>query len=121
MAELRVDNLDRGQALVASGRVANTFCSRLRGLIGRKRLEPGDGLLIAPCQSVHTHFMSFSIDVLYVDESQKVVAVDHDLQPWRFGRIQRRARFVIELPAGTAASTGTQVGDRLAVHGYGPR
>jgi uncharacterized membrane protein (UPF0127 family) len=62
--------------------------------------------------------MSFTIDVLYVDKDQKVVAIDQEMAPWRFGRIHRGVRFVIELPAGTASKTGTQVGDQLQVQGY---
>jgi uncharacterized membrane protein (UPF0127 family) len=78
----------------------------------------GEGLLIVPCNSVHSNFMSFTIDVLYVDKVQKVVAVDEEMAPWRFGRIRRGVHFVIELPAGTASKTGTQEGDQLLVQGY---
>lgn len=115
---VRVENLTQGQTLVAAGRVADGYWSRLRGLIGSKPLEVGEGLLIVPCNSIHTHFMGFAIDVLYVDKAQQVVAIDHEMAPWRFGKIHRGARFVVELPAGTAAVTGTQVGDQLEVHGY---
>jgi len=112
---LRVVNATRGQSLVAAGWVADRFWSRLRGLIGNPLLEPGEGLLITPCNSVHTHFMGFPIDVLYVNGTEEVVGIDHALRPWRFGRLYRGARFVLELPAGTARATGTQVGDRLQV------
>jgi len=86
--------------------------------MGSEALAPGEGLLIAPCRSVHTHFMRFPIDVLYVNEAQQVVGIDQTLSPWRFGRFCRRARFVIELSSGTVHATGTQVGDRLQVQGY---
>ena len=113
-----VANLTRGQTLVSSGRVADTFFTSLRGLIGHKPLTEGEGLLIVPSNSIHTQFMGFPIDVLYVDKGLRVVAMDQAMVPWRFGRIHRGARFVVELPAGTLAATGTQPGDQLQVEGY---
>ncbi|GAG21859.1 unnamed protein product, partial [marine sediment metagenome] len=108
----------RQQTLVTGGQVANTFWSRLRGLIGSEPLAPGEGLLIVPCKAIHTHFMRFPIDVLYVDAGNEVVAIGHALPPWRFGRLYRPSRFVLELPAGAAKNTDTQVGDRLQIKGY---
>ena len=110
--------MTRGQNLATAGRVADTFWTRLRGLLGSKPLAPGEGLLVVPCKSVHTHFMRFPIDVLYVNEAREVVGIDQNLPPWRFGRFYRRVRFVVELPAGTAQATGSQVGDQLQVQGY---
>jgi uncharacterized membrane protein (UPF0127 family) len=104
--------------MVTRGRVADNMWTRLKGLIGSRPLEAGEGLLIVPCQSVHTHFMRFPIDVVYVDAADQVVGLHHSLPPWRFGRFHRRARFVIELPAGTVEATGTEVGDRLSIEGY---
>lgn len=118
MKDIHVENMSRGQTLVTKGRVADGFLSRLRGLIGHQPLEEGEGLLIVPCNSIHTHFMGFPIDVVYVDRSLKVVAIDHAMKPWRFGRVRRGARFVIELPAGSIAARGTQQGDQLEVRGY---
>jgi hypothetical protein len=114
---LQARNLTRGTTLVSAGRVARSFFARLRGLMGSAPLAPGEGLLIIPCSSVHTHFMRFPIDVLYVNARGEVVGIDPALTPWRFGHFYRRVRFVIELPAGTAQSTATQVGDRLDVLG----
>lgn len=118
MTGLRVENLTRGQTVVTAGRVADSFWTRLRGLIGSKPLDTGEGLLIVPCHSVHTHFMSFPIDVLYVNRAQQVVGIDRNLAPWHFGHFYRRVHFVIELSAGSADATGTQVGDQLQVQGY---
>jgi len=116
---IRVDNLTRNTTLASRCRVADSFFPRLVGLMGAAGLAAGQGLLILPCNSIHTHLMRSPIDVLYVSRELEVVYVDHAMKPWRFGRIHRGARFVVELPAGTAAATGTQVGDRLAVQGYG--
>jgi uncharacterized membrane protein (UPF0127 family) len=114
-----VDNVTRAQTLVCRGRVADSGWTRMRGLIGSEPLEPGEGLLIVPCTSIHTLFMGFPIDVLYVNNEPKVVGIDESVVPWRTGRRHRGTRFVLELPAGTADATGTQVGDQLSIVGYG--
>ena len=115
---MRIENLTRGQTLVTAGRVADNYWSRFRGLIGSKPLQAGEGLLIVPCSSIHTHFMSFPIDVLYLNREGEVVGIDHSLPPWRLGRFYKRVRCVLELPAGTAQATGSVVGDKLQVEGF---
>ncbi|MGL4649533.1 MAG: DUF192 domain-containing protein [Caldilineaceae bacterium] len=111
---MRLLNETRTQPLMSEGRLANNFWTRLKGLIGVRTLPEGEGLLIAPCTSVHTMFMSIPIDVLHVDKEYTVLAMVPDMAPWRVGPIVRRSRYVVELPAGTIARTGTQVGDKLA-------
>jgi hypothetical protein len=86
--------------------------------LATSRWRRGEGPLIVPCNSVHTHFMSFAMDVLYVDKAQKILAIDQEMAPWRFGRIHRHARFVIELSAGTVGRTGTEVGHQSQVEVY---
>ena len=117
MSPIVVENQTRRHVLVTTGRMANTMWARLRGLIGSRPLAQGEGLLILPSRSVHTHFMGFPIDVIYVNASDVVVGIDSNLVPWRFGRFYRHVRFIIELPAGTAESTGTEVGDQLRITG----
>ena len=114
---MEIQNLTRNTSVVSNGHVASNFFTRFKGLMGAPSLDKGEGLLIFPCNSIHTHFMRFPIDVLYVSKDGEVAAVDRAMAPWRFGRIHRRAYFVIELPAGTAAATGTEVGDRVEVSG----
>jgi uncharacterized protein len=112
---LRVTNLTRQTPLVSAGRVADGYWSRLKGLIGVRDFPQGNGLLITPCRGVHCMFMSIPIDVLYVDQADRVVALDPEMAPWRVGKVYRQARYVIELPAGTVAASGTAVGDQLRV------
>lgn len=112
---LRVTNLTRNATLVTHGRVANSIWTRFKGLIGVRELAPGDGLAIVPCNGVHCLFMSIPIDVLYVSADHRVVALDREMRPWTIGGFHRGAHYVIELPAGTIAATGTAVGDQLAV------
>ena len=118
MSSITVQNATRNTTIISDGRVADNFFTRMRGLIGSPPLKEGEGMLIVPSNSIHTHYMGFPIDVLYVSRELEVVHVDHNMAPWRFGRIHRQARFVIELPAGTAAETGTEVGDTLVVRGF---
>jgi hypothetical protein len=113
---LQIDNLTRNTPLVTAGRLADSFWSRFVGLMGAAGLAPGEGLLLTRSNSIHTHFMRFPIDVLYVSRELAVVHVDRAMAPWRFGRIHRGSHFVVELPAG--AAEGTEVGDVLAVRGY---
>ncbi len=113
MRVVRVHNVTRGRDLATRAQVAASFWTRLRGLIGRPHLAPGEGLVLIPSRGVHMWFMRFPIDVVYVDREGRVVDVDEHLAPWRIGRPRPRAHFVVELPAGTVAATGTRPGDQV--------
>ncbi|NPA91034.1 MAG: DUF192 domain-containing protein [Chloroflexi bacterium] len=112
---MRVYNRTRDAVLVFRGRVANTFWTRLRGLIATPPLEPGEGLLLLPSRGIHSWFMSYPIDVLYLDSQGRVVDVEEHVSPWRVGRPRWRAHMVLEVPAGMVRATNTQVGDVLDV------
>lgn len=118
METIQIENVTRGITLVSRGRAADNAWTRLRGLIGGKPLQDGEGMLIVPCQSIHTHFMSFPIDALYISPDQQVVGADREMKPWRFGRLHRKARAVLELPAGAIGRSDTQVGDQLRILNY---
>jgi uncharacterized membrane protein (UPF0127 family) len=92
--------------------VADSVRTRLRGLLGRRELEPGEGLLLRPANSVHTAFMRFSIDVVFLDGELHVLDVVEAVEPWRL-KTRRRARAVLELGAGEAARQGIVPGKRL--------
>ncbi len=94
--------------------VANSFLTRGLGLIGRAGLAAGDGLLITKTGSITMFFMRFAIDAIFLDRSMRVLQVAKDLRPWvpAVGA-PRGTDSVLELPAGTAARTGTQAGDEL--------
>lgn len=110
-----VENKTSNQTLLAHGRLAANPWTRLRGLIGVRQLAAGDGLLIKPCHGVHCMFMSIPIDVVYVDRSDRVVAVDKAMSPWAVGKIYRQSAYVVELPVGAIDATNTKPGDQLAV------
>ena len=86
--------------------------SRMRGLLGRDGLAQGEGLLIKPCGSVHTFFMGFPIDVVFLDRELSVVAVRPEVPPWRTAGT-RGAKVALELAAGEAARLGIAPGMRL--------
>jgi uncharacterized membrane protein (UPF0127 family) len=92
--------------------VAATPFARMRGLLGRRSLPSGQGILLRPAASVHTFFMRFSIDVVFLDDELRVVGIASDLPPWRAAG-KRGARAVLELPAGECARRGLQVGDTV--------
>lgn len=107
-----VRNQTRNNILAESADVADTSAKRQKGLLGRDRLDAGQGLWIVPCESVHTWFMRFPIDVLYLDRKKKVRKLRKAMRPWRLS-ICWSAHSVLELPAGIIEQTGTEQGDQL--------
>lgn len=93
--------------------VADGMFTRMRGLLGRRELLRGHGLLIEPTWSVHTWFMRFPIDVVFLDRDLTVVAIRSHLAPWR-AAARLRARSALELAAGECERLRLEVGDRLA-------
>jgi uncharacterized protein len=93
--------------------VADRAHRRMRGLLGRRRLSPGQGMVLRPAFAIHTHFMHFPIDVVFLDSDQVVIAVERNLRPWRTSSC-RGAREVVELAAGECERRGLEVGDRVA-------
>jgi uncharacterized protein len=102
-----------GRVVADSVVVADTTWRRLRGALGWKRLESGGGILLRPAWSIHTAFMRFPMDVIFIDPDQVVLRVDSKLGPFRTASC-RGAREVVELAAGEAARRGLRVGDRVA-------
>jgi uncharacterized membrane protein (UPF0127 family) len=119
MAAMRVRNLSRDADLAENATVADSFWRRLRGLLGRDGLAPGEGLVIMPCNSVHMLGMRFPLDVLHLDRSGTVLRVLSDLRPGQLGPLVWRSHAVIELPAGILAATGTVAGDQVALEPLG--
>jgi uncharacterized protein len=101
-----------GRVVCERCRVAASPFSRLRGLLGRKGLEAEEGLLLRPASSIHTWFMRFPIDAVFVDGEGAVVRIASDLGPWRAAG-RRGAKLVIELPSGECERRGLKTGDKL--------
>jgi uncharacterized protein len=94
--------------------LAETALTRMRGLLGRRELPSGEGILLKPASSVHMAFMRFPIDAVFLDRDLRVLKVAADLRPWR-AAAARGAKSVLEIPAGEAGRRGLTVGDRLLV------
>jgi uncharacterized membrane protein (UPF0127 family) len=109
---LRVLNLTRGTVLASRLEVADSGAKRNKGLLGRKCLAAGEGLWIIPCESVHTFFMQFPIDLVYLDRQNRIKKTRDCVPPWRLS-VCLSAHSILELPAGTIRSTLTQPGDTL--------
>ncbi|MBL8830726.1 MAG: DUF192 domain-containing protein [Planctomycetaceae bacterium] len=112
MAARRVIAVVDGRTICDELIVADRFWSRLVGLQFRRSLATGQGLLLTPCSSIHTCFMRFAIDLIWLDETQQVVELSPNIAPWRFVIPTRSARAVLELPAGSSLPA---VGEQLAV------
>jgi len=95
--------------------VADTMFARMRGLLGRRELPPGDGMLIRPAPSVQTFFMRFPIDVVFLSRDGDVLKVCEGVRPWR-AAAARRAHSTLELAAGEASRRGVAAGQRLVLH-----
>ncbi|MCX5786450.1 MAG: DUF192 domain-containing protein [Elusimicrobia bacterium] len=108
-----VFNLTRNLSVVSQARKADTFSSRLFGLIPRRSIGEEEGLWLFPCAMIHMCFMSFAIDAVFLDENLKTLRVVENLKPWRFSPWVYGAKSVLELNAGRCGGR-LAVGDQLA-------
>ena len=90
---------------------ANTFLARLKGLMGRKTLTQDTGLLLEPCDNVHTFHMNFPIDVIFLDHENKVIHIEHSMKPNQVGKRVKGAKKALEINGGLAATMNIQPGD----------
>lgn len=111
---VRLVNRTTGAVLAVRVARAERMVERLRGLLGRDRLGQGEALAIEPCASIHTFFMRFAIDAVFLDRRGRVVRAISELRPWRATRFHLGAVQVVELPAGSLARSGTREGDELS-------
>lgn len=116
ISSVKVMNLTRQSELGSRIEVADHGPARAKGLLGRKELGPGEGMWIVPCESVHTFFMQFPIDLVYLDRNNRIKKVRHSIPPWRVSACLS-AHSVIELPAGTVRTTKSERGDVLEFSG----
>jgi len=112
---MKAVNLRTHKVLATDVKVAVNLFTRMKGLLGKKELPQGEALWIKPCFSVHTFFMKFPIDVLFLNKKNKVIAVVTDLIPNRMTRLYPQSFSVLELPTGTIAATNTEVGDEIKI------
>lgn len=107
---ISIRNLTRDTQVASHVEVAGTNVKRSKGLLGRKGLDHGGGMWIIPCEAIHTFFMQFPIDLIYLDKKLRVKKVRSSVRAWRISACFS-AHSVLELPAGTIRETRTQTGD----------
>ena len=107
---LRVWNVTRGTALATFVEIADTARTRRKGLLGRLSLSAGEGLWITPCESVHTWFMQFPIDLVYLNRERRIEKLRSDVVPWRLSACLS-AGSVLELAAGSIRASESEQGD----------
>lgn len=113
-------NLDTGEIVVRRVYLADTFRRRLLGLIPRSRIDEDEGLLLVPCKGVHTFFMRFPIDIVYLDRYMSVVALFPDTRPWRVLPQVPGVAQVLETAAGTVSKSKTKIGNKLTFSSLPP-
>lgn len=108
-----VKNAERETILGEAIEVAATAVQRVKGLLGRECLEDGQGLLFKNCSSLHTFFMQFPIDILYIDKRGKVLKAAPSVRPFKLVAAPFKAHYALELPVGAIKDSATRVGDHL--------
>jgi uncharacterized membrane protein (UPF0127 family) len=112
---LRLVHPRSGRVLAERIRVPRTFFGRGLGLMLRRELPAGEGMWITPCNGIHTFFMRFAIDAVFLDRRLRVVRVRAGLRPWRVVPLVLRAHSVLELPDGTVAGLDLERGEQLSI------
>jgi uncharacterized membrane protein (UPF0127 family) len=112
---MRAYNLRNSNELANNVAVAESLLKRMKGLLGKSDMMPGEALWIKPCLSVHTFGMQFPIDIVFLDKKNKVAALIRNMHPNRLPRLNLRAASVLELPAGVLEATDTRIGDEIEI------
>jgi uncharacterized membrane protein (UPF0127 family) len=110
---MKAVNLRSKKEIAGNVAVATRMFERMKGLLGQSAMVAGDGLLIKPCNSVHTFGMKFPIDVVFLNRNNVIIAVRKNLAQNRLTQIYLKAASVLELPAGCLDATSTNVGDEI--------
>ena len=111
--DYEITNSRTGQVVAARAKMASAPLTRMKGLLGRRSMAPGEAIILRPAGSIHTLFMLFALDVVYLDSDDRVVKVVPDLVPWRFSAA-RKAHTTVEMAAGATAGMDLAPGDQLS-------
>ncbi|MDD4568717.1 MAG: DUF192 domain-containing protein [Tepidanaerobacteraceae bacterium] len=112
---MKVINADNNTIITEHLKVAANFWSRLKGLMKTDSLPEGSALLLEPCSSIHTFFMRYPIDAVFLDGENRVLYILHSIVPFRLSPLIKNAQKVLELPAGYCRRTDTEVGNKLQI------
>lgn len=110
---MKIINKTKNTVLASEVIIADSLLKRMKGLLGRKEFKEGQAIILAPCNGIHTFFMRFPIDVLFVDRENMIIALRQAIKPFRLSAFYRQAKFVIELAAGSLIASGSTKGDIL--------
>jgi len=108
-------NIRNGKQLADNVTVADDLFKRMKGLLGRDKLLDGEALWIKPCISIHTFFMKFRIDIVFLDRRNGVMALISSMRRNRLTRLHLKAVSVLEFPAGTIEKADIRIGDEIEI------
>ncbi len=111
----KVINTTKNTVVVEKLELANTNWQRFKGLMGRKGIKAGGGLWLEPCADVHSLFMRFKFDAVFLDKDGIVLHLKENMKPWRISKYVFKGRVVLELPAGEIANKKIEIGDELTI------
>lgn len=111
MKKVKVWNKTKESMILPKVYIAEGFFNRLRGLMGKKELDLDTGLLIRPCNSVHTFFMRFSIDIAFMNKDNQVCYIIHSMEKNKISPIVPKAFSIVEAPSGTFKGSNVEIGD----------
>lgn len=111
---MKLINQKNNLTIAVNLKFADTLKDRIDGLLKYQELPPGNALMLKPCNSIHSFFMRFAIDVVFIDKQNRVVRTISQFKPWRISGICFFAHACIELPAGTIQSACLSIGDTLS-------
>ncbi len=112
---LSILNTTKNAVIAQNGAIADTFLSRMAGLLNRKSLPKGEALVITQCKSIHMFFMRFSIDVIFVDKNDRVVGLVQRIKPFQMSPVFFKSRYAIEVSEGVIEQTGTSIDDKVEI------
>jgi uncharacterized membrane protein (UPF0127 family) len=112
---MKIINQTRDTVLADKARIADSFLSRLVGLLNCSGLHQGEALVLSPSNSIHSFFMRFTFDAIFLNRDQQVIAVIPGFKPFRISRVYFKAITTIELPPGTIHASKTQFKDKIKI------
>jgi uncharacterized membrane protein (UPF0127 family) len=115
---MKIYNSTQNNIIAEEVKVAENFFTRSVGLLSRKYISENEALIIKPCCSIHTFFMKFEIDVLFVGANGKVISLYENVKPWRILPIHLKSQYVIELCAGQIRAKSINKNDNIEIEGF---
>jgi len=112
---MNIYNSSQNNLIADSVKVAENFFTRSIGLLSRKSISNNEALIIKPCGSIHTFFMRFDIDVLFVNKKNEIIALYENVKPFRILPIHLTSSYVIELAAGSISDKNISKGDLISI------